>query len=203
MGRIRTAATCMALASLLLITGCSTPPAQAPDPSGVVGEDVPPGGIPTEVMWPSDWLEGASGELEAMASGLVSLALEYHEGAWVWRVTSSDPGMDWTGEQVADPLRGRETILDAATLSQLEERDVMLSDHAVDALAASEIGPAEAARLSGETYPGPRLVSLELSATDEGPVWSARLFDTEAGSMIRSNTFPATGVGEEAPRAKP
>lgn len=192
----QTLAGAIALASALTLAACSAPVPDAPE---TVGEDYPSGGIPTEVGWPSDWLEAFTSESEAVGGTIVGLRLEYQDDRWAWRVTSRDPQMDWTGERVTDERRGREALIDARDRSLLGDGYVQLPE---SALAGIEVGTAEAARLSGETYPSPRLVELELGSRNGEPVWRATLMDLDTG-RITELAIDALGQGETVPPAKP
>jgi len=185
-----------AVLTLPALAGCAE---RMPDPPDRVGEDYPVDGVPTEVAWPSDWLEGFTSESDAVGGAIVALRLEYHDDRWMWRVTSHDPKRDWADERVTDPARGREAIIDASDLSLLQDRHVQLPDHA---LARIEVGTAEAARLSGETFPSPRLVELELANDGGEPVWNAKLMDIDTGD-ITETSIDALGEGETVPPAKP
>lgn len=184
------------LSTLPLLISCSAYPTDAPEQ---IGEDYPSGGVPTQVAWPSDWLEGFVSESEAVGGTIVGLRLEYQRDRWIWRLTSHDPKLDWTGDRVSDPNRGRESIIDATDLSLLQDRHVQLPE---EAMAPIEVGTAEAARLSGETYPTPRLVELELGTAHGAPVWEATLMDLDTGALHR-RTVHAVGDGEAMPPAKP
>jgi len=178
------------------LVGCAAP---FPDSPSEAAANFPAGGIPTQVLWPSDWLEGIAGESEAIGGRIVGLGLEYRDDTWVWRVTSTDPEMDWTGEQVADPLRGREALLDAETLTPLQQRHVSLPESAAVHI---DVGTAEAARLSGEIYPDPRLIALELTEESGEPHWEATMMRMETGRIFE-RSIPALGEGELIPPAKP
>lgn len=134
-------------------------------------DDYPKDGIPTSVMWPSDWLEGFMSESAGVRGTIVAIDLDYDRGEWLWEVTSRDPG---DGKEF--PTRGFEAKLAADTLEVLSDREVQLD---ADDLADTKVGIAEAARLSGEKSPSPRLIELSLDEERGVPVWGATIVDTE------------------------
>lgn len=150
--------------------------ASVPSPPATVGDDYPDGGIPVSVTWPSDWLEGFVGESEAAGGPIVGLRLEYVDDRWVWRIRSLDPGRDVLGESITEPDRGREALVDASTRVLVATHHVTLTDAE---LAAVEVSAYDAAQLSGEIYPNPRLVELELQMVDGEPTWRITTYDTE------------------------
>ena len=162
--------TSVMLTGALFLSGCE---GSFPDTPASAGQDYPSGGIPTSVMWPSDWLEGFSGEEDSPRGPIVGLRLEYVRDQWVWRVRSVAPGREGPADS------GREALYDASTLAFKQERDVTLTDGEV---AAISVGATEAARLSGETYPSPRLIALDLGVVDGRPVWDITTYDTETGA---------------------
>lgn len=167
------------LTAVASLTACSW--STFPASPETVGADFPEGGIPTAVTWPSDWLDAVIGEPNDGISGeIVDLRLEYHSGAWMWRVTSLDPGRDWLDEMVTEPDRGLESILDATDLSSTQQHHVTLSE---DQLADVDVGAYEAARLSGEEYPSPRLVAMELTSVDGLPTWRVTIREQEDGEF--------------------
>jgi hypothetical protein len=104
--------------------------------------------------------------------------LEFVDGNWVWRVRSLDPGHDVFGEQVTDPKRGREALIDASTLALITHHAVELSEAE---LAEPEVSYYDAAQLSGEQYPSPRLIELSRDMDAGRPVWRITTYDTETG----------------------
>ena len=172
----------MLIASILLAaaggwTGCSASLPEAPE---VVGEDYPDGGIPVGVAWPSDWLEGFVGESEAVGGTIVGLRLEYVDDQWVWRVRSVDPGRDFLDDGITEPDRGREALIDASTLRLVQDQHVTLTDAELGQIGVSNY---DAAQLSGEVYPSPRLVALERGMEDCDVVWRITTYDTETGTQ--------------------
>lgn len=162
------------LAALLGLTACAPP---FPEPPDTIGADYP-GAIPVSVAWPSDWLEGVPGESHAAGWPIVGLQLEHVNGRWVWRVRNPDPGRDIFGESITDPDRAREALIDASTLTLVDERHVVLTEAE---LAGVEMGAYEAAQLSGEVYPSPRLIGLTQKSEDGRTVWEITTYDTETG----------------------
>ncbi|WP_148059159.1 hypothetical protein [Rathayibacter sp. PhB127] len=163
--------TSVVLTSALFVSACE---GSFPDAPASAGEDYPSGGVPTSAMWPSDWLEGFSGEEDSPRGPIVGLRLEYVRDQWVWRVRSVAPGREGPAD------RGREALYDASTLAFKQERNVALSDGEVVVVS---VGATEAARLSGETYPSPRLIALDLGVVDGRPVWNITTCDTETGAQ--------------------
>lgn len=167
------------LATALLTAGCEAPFPEAP---ASVGEQYPSGGVPLDVAWPSDWLEGFVAEPNSPPGPIVGLRLEYTAQRWVWRVRSLDPGRDVFGDSVTEPERGWEALYDASTLAVVREQQVTLT--AAELEGADEpgrISAAGAARQSGERYPSPRLIELARVEADEGSVWRVTMYDTETG----------------------
>jgi hypothetical protein len=177
-------------AGTLCLAGCV---AALPSPPPDVGADYPESGIPTEVAWPSDWLEGIAGESNSPAGPIVGLRLEYIEDQWMWRVRSPDPGRDIWGESVTEPDRGQEALYDASTLARVREQHVTLTDRE---LAELSISAYDAAQLSGEVYPSPRLIELERVEKDGRPAWRITTYDTETGAQSVV-TLGAEDVSEE------
>lgn len=197
MRRTRMLMSAAVLAALLPLAGCSV---SFPDPPATVGDDFPAYGIPTQVTWPSDRIGGLSSTGGTGDGAIVGLRLEYLHDRWVWRVTSGDPGRDWLDERVVDPSRGKEAIVDATDHELLQHRRIELSEAQ---LARVEVGADQAARLSGEVYPSPRLIELELVSASGGPAWRAVLYDTETGEQTVL-MIDAMGSGvEPRPSAKP
>lgn len=164
-------------AGALCLSACT---AFFPSPPTVVGEDYPDGGVPVGVAWPSDWLEGFVGEPNSPPGPIVGLRLEYVEDQWVWRVRSVDPGRDIWGESVTEPDRGQEALYDASTLALVQKHHVTLTEAE---LAELSVGAHDAAQLSGEVYPGPRLIELERVMEDGRPAWTVTTYDTETGAQ--------------------
>ncbi|GAA1528379.1 hypothetical protein [Agromyces terreus] len=164
------------LSLTLFLAGCSS----FPESPAVIGADYPSSGIPTDVAWPSDWLEGFYGESDAVGGPIVGLRLEYVDASWVWRIRSLDPGADVLGQRPRESTRGREALVDASSLALVTQHEVELSEAE---LADPGVGPYEAAQLSGETYPSPRLIGLELTLVDNHPTWSITTYDTETDAV--------------------
>lgn len=152
-----------------------------PEPPASVGQGYPSAGVPSAVRWPSDWLAGLSGESDAVAGPVVGLRLERLDAQWVWRIRSVDRYHDdLFGERRDDPTRGREALLDATDLDLVRERTVTLT--AAEAT-GSDVSAYDAAQRSGEAWPGPRLVELELRTEDRVPVWRVTTYDTDSGAL--------------------
>lgn len=162
-------------AGALCLSACT---ASFPSPPTGVGDEYPDGGVPVSVAWPSDWLEGFVGEPNSPPGPIVGLRLEYVEDEWVWRVRSLDPGRDIWGESITEPDRGQEALYDASTLALVQKHHVMLTEAE---LAQASVGAYDAAQLSGEVYPGPRLIELERVVEDGRPAWTVTTYDTETG----------------------
>ena len=165
------------LAGALTLTACGTP---LREPPGTVGDDYPAYGVPLDVSWPSDWLSGYGSEAGAVGAPIVGLRLEYVDDRWVWRVRTIDPGRDLFGEQVTEPDRGSEAFIDASTREVLKHHFVELTDAE---LAEVELSAYDAAQLSGEAYPSPRLVELTRQLENGRPVWVVTTLDTENGTF--------------------
>lgn len=165
-------------AAVMLLLASPACAASLPTSPAAPGDDFP-GAVPIAVTWPSDWLEAIPGEsVDGIAGAVVDLRLEYQDDTWTWRVTSLDPGMDLFGEQVTEPRRGLEALLDAETGALLRQQQVELRE---DQIADTRMGAAGAARLSGEEYPSPRIIALTLTSDAGAPVWRATMYDTETG----------------------
>jgi hypothetical protein len=173
--RTRGLSSAVVILCTVTLAGCGT---SVPGPPEEVGDDYPAGGIPTAVMWPSDWLDGIVGEPNGIGGSIVGLRLEYVQDHWVWRVRSADPGRDLFGEAVTEPERGLESLLDATTLAVVDEHHVTLSDAE---LAPVDVSYYDAAQLSGETYPSPRLIELQREMGNGRPVWDITTYDTGTG----------------------
>ncbi|MCW2289655.1 putative membrane protein YkoI [Leucobacter luti] len=197
--RVAVAAACTGALTLTL-AGCITvnvPPTSTSDsgtsrqssqPSATqqLGDsDFPAAGIPTQVKWPSDWLEGFMGESEGVRGTIVSIDLDYERGQWIWEVTSRDPGPN-----AEHPTRGFEADLAAETLEVLSSREVQLDPEEQTKVT---IGIAEAARLSGESSPSPRLVELAQDEDRGVAVWEATLVDTETWAETELTIDANTG----------
>lgn len=179
--RIAAAAAFSALA--LTLSGCVTvnvPPRESgsgttsPSASGPHGDsDFPPTGIPTEVRWATDWLEGFASEGNGVRGEIVAIDLDFENDEWIWEVTSRFPS---GGPTNTTPERGYEAELAADSLTALRSREVTLDSEEQE---HPKIGIAEAARISGDTYPSPRLISLSLDRDHGSLVWEATLLDSE------------------------
>lgn len=170
----------MLICAALLIGALSFSACAASFPSAPahVGDDFPHGGIPVSVAWPSDWLEGFVSESDAVGGSIVGLRLEHIDDRWVWRVRSVDPGRDIWGESVTEPDRGRESLVDARTLAVVRQHHVTLADAE---LVGGGVSAYDAAQLSGEIYPTPRLIGLERLMDDGRPAWRITTYDTKTG----------------------
>lgn len=179
--RVVVAATFSAFA--LALAGCVTvnvPPresgsgATSPSASGPHGDsDFPATGIPTEVRWATDWLEGFASEGNGVRGEIVAIDLDFENGEWIWEVTSRFPS---GGPTNTTPERGYEAELAADSLTELRSREVRLDS---EEQGRPKISIAEAARISGDTYPSPRLISLSLDRDQGSLVWEATLLDSE------------------------
>ena len=178
-----------ALSAALSLGACS---ASFPGSPPSIGADYPNSGIPTSVAWPSDWLEGFVGESDAVGGPIVGLRLEYVEDTWMWRIRSLDRGANILGERTKESPRGREALVEARTLELVNQREVELSETELAELSVSYY---EAAQLSGETYPSPRLVGLERATGDNRPAWKITTYDTETGAVsvtsVHASSTPA------------
>ena len=65
-----------------------------------------------------------------------------------------------------------------STLALVQKHHVMLTEAE---LAQASVGAYDAAQLSGEVYPGPRLIELERVVEDGRPAWTVTTYDTETG----------------------
>lgn len=157
--------TVMAAVLALALTGCAS--TEAPETVGVA--TIPTGGVPTQVFWPSDWLEGLSGEVDGVGGTIVGISLAHQDGQWVWRIQSTDPDRD-TG----DETRGLDAEIDAVDSETVSSRHIRLDD---EQLVEHRVSALEAADLSGEAYPSPRLVSLWLTTRNGEPIWTVTLYD--------------------------
>ena len=167
----------MLSAVAVVLAGC----AAFPSTPGAVGSDWPSTAVPSAVRWPSDWIDGISGESEAVGGPVVGLRLEYVAEQWVWRIRSTDPGRtDFMGESDAEPTSGVEALVDAADLSLVRRHEVTLTDAEV---AETDIGGGDAVRASGEEWPGTRLVELARVVDGREPTWRVTTYDTEDGDL--------------------
>jgi hypothetical protein len=82
------------------------------------------------------------------------------------------------GESVTEPDRGQEALYDASTLALVQKHHVTLTEAE---LAEVSVGAYDAAQLSGEVYPGPRLIELERVVEDGRPAWRVTTYDSETG----------------------
>lgn len=164
-------------AAAIVLAGCAAfPPAP-----GAVGSDWPSTGVPSAVRWPSDWIDGLSGESEAVGGPIVGLRLEYVAEHWVWRIRSTDPGRtDVLGEPDAEPSSGVEALVDATDLSLVRRHEVTLTEAETADVGVSYY---DAVQASGEEWPGPRLVELERVVDDRRPTWRVTTYDTEDGDL--------------------
>ena len=125
------------------------------------------------------------GESEGVRGTIVSIDLDYERGQWIWEVTSRDPGPN-----AEHPTRGFEADLAAETLEVLSSREVQLDPEEQTKVT---IGIAEAARLSGESSPSPRLVELAQDEDRGVAVWEATLVDTETWAETELTIDANTG----------
>lgn len=173
----RMTASAFLLIAALTTAACAGSFPESPD---TIGADYPSDGIPTSVAWPSDWLEGFVGESDAVGGSIVGLRLDYIDDTWMWRVRSMDPGVDGFVEQVADQTRGREALIDASTLKLVKQHEVELTEAEQSDVKVSYY---DAAQLSGETYPSPRVVGLERTLKDGHSAWTITTCDTSTGRI--------------------
>ncbi|WP_345439338.1 hypothetical protein [Microbacterium gilvum] len=173
--RMAVAALLPAAALLAALAGCAPFPA-LPDEVAY-----PAGGVPSDVAWPSDWLEGFTSESDAVGGEIVGMRLEYVDDVWFWRIRSHDPGRDVFDEAVTEPDRGREALVDAATLELVVQRHVTLTEAE---MAESGVSAYDAAQRSGEEWPAPRLIELERRMADGHAVWDVTVSDEGGITML-------------------
>ncbi|WP_206427474.1 PepSY domain-containing protein [Leucobacter chromiireducens] len=151
----------------------SGPGSSSPSGGAPTHDDFPATGIPSEVRWATDWLEGFESEGAGVRGSIVAIELEFEREQWIWEVTSRFPS---EGPTNTTPERGFEADLAADSLAELRSREVTLD---AEEREPTKIGIAEAARISGEVSPSPRLIALSLDRDRGSVVWEATLLDSE------------------------
>ena len=156
--------------------GCST----IASPPDAVGDDYPGTCMPSEFLWPTDFLESLPGESSAVGGRIVGLRLEYANAEWAWRLRSVDTKYDLFGEQVDDPSFGKESLVDVKTMETL-------ATHPVELTPAEQqeegIGVYEAAQRSGEQWPSPLIIEMARVVESGAPVWRITTCDTETNEQ--------------------
>ncbi|MGV2900798.1 hypothetical protein ACNPM4_03890 [Microbacterium sp. AGC62] len=174
----RLRASALALAGMLACAGCSA--AAVPSPPEAVGDDFPGTCLPSEVSWPSDFLESLPGESEAIGGAIVGLRLEWLDDDFAWRLRSADTRKDTCGERVDDPSFGRESLVDVRTLEVLSTGETELTEAEQQLNGSSAY---TAAQLSGEEYPSPLIVEMARVMDDGAPVWQLTTCDTATNEL--------------------
>lgn len=175
-GRQRLHIGAIILVAILSLAGCST----VPDAPHAVGDDFPGTCMPTELSWPTDFLESLPGESPAVGGSIVGLRLEYVDSEWVWRLRSVDTAYDGFGEQVNDPSFGRESLVDVRTMETLATHHVELTD-AEQQMVGS--GAYAAAQLSGEQWPSPLIIEMSRVMEGQASVWRITTCDTKTNEQ--------------------
>ena len=136
--------------------------------------------MPSEFLWPTDFLESLPGESAAVGGTIVGLRLEYVDDEWVWRLRSAATKHDMFGERVDDPSFGKESLVDVRTLEPLATEDVELT-----AAEQQEVGAGvyEAAQRSGELWPSPLIIEMARVMESGAPVWRITTCDTETNEQ--------------------
>lgn len=160
------------LAAVIMCAGCSA--ASVPQPPAAVGENYPGTCLPSELSWPSDFIESLPGESSAVAGRIVGLRLEYLDSGWVWRLRSEATKTDAFGERVDDASFGREAIVDVRTLQVIASHDTELSE------AEQQVGTSayDVVQQSGEQWPSPLVIELARVVEGGQPVWRVTTCDT-------------------------
>ncbi|WP_431785141.1 hypothetical protein [Microbacterium maritypicum] len=173
----RLRASALLLAGVLACAGCS---AAMPSPPAAVGDGFPGTCLPSELSWPSDFLESLPGESEAIGGTIVGLRLEWVDSDFVWRLRSADTRVDMFGERVDDPAFGRESLVDVRTLEVITTGETELTEAEQQMNGSSAYS---AAQLSGEEYPSPLIVEMARVMEDGSPAWRLTLCDTATNEM--------------------
>jgi hypothetical protein len=173
--RLRTSA--LVLAGILACAGCS---AAIPSPPTAVGDGFPGTCLPSEVSWPSDFLESLPGESEAIGGTIVGLRLEWVDSDFAWRLRSADTRLDMFGERVDDPSFGKESLVDVRTLEVIATGETELTEAEQQMNGSSAYSVAQ---LSGETYPSPLIVEMARVMKDGSPVWQLTMCDTATNEL--------------------
>lgn len=174
---VRLRASALLVAGVLACTGCS---ATIPSPPAAVGDGFPGTCLPSEVSWPSDFLESLPGESEAIGGTIVGLRLEWVDSDFVWRLRSADTRVDMFGERVYDPAFGRESLVDVRTLEVITTGETELTEAEQQMNGSSAYS---AAQLSGEEYPSPLIVEMARVMEDGSPAWRLTMCDTATNEM--------------------
>ncbi|KQV02312.1 hypothetical protein ASC55_08470 [Microbacterium sp. Root322] len=174
---VRLRASALLVAGVLACAGCS---AAMPSPPAAVGDGFPGTCLPSEVSWPSDFLESLPGESEAIGGTIVGLRLEWVDSDFVWRLRSADTRVDMFGERVDDPAFGRESLVDVRTLEVITTDETELTEAEQQMNGSSAYS---AAQLSGEEYPSPLIVEMARVMEDGSPAWRLTMCDTATNEM--------------------
>ncbi|WP_447948532.1 hypothetical protein [Microbacterium maritypicum] len=167
----------LVLLGALACAGCST---TLPSPPQAVGDGFPGTCLPSEVSWPSDFLESLPGETEAIGGTIVGLRLEWVDSDFAWRLRSADTRLDMFGERVEDPSFGRESLVDVGTLEVIAtgETELTEAEQQVNGSSAYSV-----AQLSGEKYPSPLIVEMARVMKDGSPMWQLTMCDTATNEL--------------------
>lgn len=174
---VRLRASALLVAGVLACAGCS---AAMPSPPAAVGDGFPGTCLPSEVSWPSDFLESLPGESEAIGGTIVGLRLEWVDSDFVWRLRSAATRVDMFGERVDDPAFGRESLVDVRTLEVITTGETELTEAEQQMNGSSAYS---AAQLSGEEYPSPLIVEMARVMEDGSPAWRLTMCDTATNEM--------------------
>ncbi|KQY77789.1 hypothetical protein ASD13_03745 [Microbacterium sp. Root1433D1] len=174
---VRLRASALLVAGVLACAGCS---AAMPSPPAAVGDGFPGTCLPSEVSWPSDFLESLPGESEAIGGTIVGVRLEWVDSDFVWRLRSADTRVDMFGERVDDPAFGRESLVDVRTLEVITTGETELTEAEQQMNGSSAYS---AAQLSGEEYPSPLIVEMARVMEDGSPAWRLTMCDTATNEM--------------------
>lgn len=175
--KLRTSA--LILAGILACAGCSAT-ITIPSPPTAVGDGFPGTCLPSEVSWPSDFLESLPGESEAIGGTIVGLRLEWVDSDFAWRLRTADTRLDMFGERVDDPSFGKESLVDVRTLEVIATGETELTEAEQQMNGSSAYSVAQ---LSGETYPSPLIVEMARVMKDGSPVWQLTMCDTATNEM--------------------
>lgn len=174
---VRLRASALLVAGVLACAGCSV---AMPSPPAAVGDGFPGTCLPSEVSWPSDFLESLPGESEAIGGTIVGLRLEWVDSDFVWRLRSADTRVDMFGERVDDPAFGRESLVDVRTLEVITTGETELTEAEQQMNGSSAYS---AAQLSGEEYPSPLIVEMARVMEAGSPAWRLTMCDTATNEM--------------------
>jgi hypothetical protein len=174
---LRLRASALVLAGALACVGCS---GSIPGPPKAVGDGFPGTCLPSEVSWPSDFLEALPGESEAIGGSIVGLRLEWVDSDFVWRLRSADTREDMFGERVDDPSFGRESLVDVGTLEVIATGETELTEAEQQMNGSSAYSVAQ---LSGEEYPSPLIVEMARVMKEGSPTWQLTMCDTATNEL--------------------